>query len=162
MKPQAHSVTQRFILKMKWSIAWIMQWRQCQLLIHNYYLPHWLRPSQHFSYPQDICALSVHPLLLSVWILTGFEMSGKALRALLQSTGSVDTWECPPSTSAVSQVWLHSLPTALADPAASLCGDAALPPPWLAAWGAELVPSGTPRKWSCPHQFCTRYNPYPE
>lgn len=54
MKPQAHSVTQIFILKMNWSIPWILPWRQYQPLNHNYYLPHWLRPSQHFSYLQDI------------------------------------------------------------------------------------------------------------
>lgn len=51
---QAHSITQIFILKMNWSIPWILPWRQYQPLNNNYYLPHWLRPSQHFSYPQDI------------------------------------------------------------------------------------------------------------
>lgn len=103
MKPQAHSVTQIFILKMKWSIPWIMRWRQYQPLIHNYYLPHWLRPSEHFSYPQDICAPLVRLPLPSPWILTGSGKPAQALRALLQTPGLWILGESPPVPSLTSQ-----------------------------------------------------------
>lgn len=142
MKPQAHSVTQIFILKMNWSIPWILPWRQYQLLNHNYYLPHWLRASQHFSYLQDI------------------------LRSLISSTSLFavnfnrlwDVWPCfkgsPLAHGICGHLGSHPQRSVLSlTPQPDCCvswpcsiswEDAAPPPPWLAArrqsWSHQELP----------------------
>lgn len=139
MKPQAHSITQVFILKMKRSIPWIMQWRQYQPLIHSYYLPHWWRPSgELFISTRHLHSLSSATSPLNV----NFNRLWDAWPGFKGSTlAHGDNWGVTPN--AVSGVWLQGLAAVLAGPAASLAGHVAPPPPWWEARNAEWIPSGT-------------------
>lgn len=159
MKPQAQSVTQIFILKMNWSIPWILPWRQYQPLNHNYYLPHWLRPSQHFSYPQDILRSFISSTSLFAVNFNRFWdvwpcFKGSALvHGVCGHLGSHSQWvECPEFDSTACLLCLLA-------PQHLLLG-LLLHHHLAGSMGTELVPSGTAP--SCPHQFCTGQEPYPE